>query len=436
MKKFRSLGLQLLRLVMVAASVAIAVFLLLQLSSNYLVTKHFSGSELQNVMSQKRLASFSRFVEQNHVAATDTGRLLQWCEKQPMVLMEVYRDHILFFNSNYTYDTELSQQNIEANYYNWYSYYKVPFADGTADVLVYSDESYVLQTWLTVFFIILSVLLFVVIVMVGMRKTVRYIYLLCDEIQNMGQGDLEHAVTVQGDNELGMLAEELEQMRAALFYHRQKEQEMIRQNKEMITGLSHDLRTPLTKILLYTEIIQNGRCSNPAQEWQYLDRIREKGMQMKQISEHLLKYSLAQKENVAPQVREESFKAAFYERFSECVEYLTTQGFQVETRMEWKDDAVSVVDLYLDRIIDNIVSNICKYANPTHPVELALIEQPGFVGFTVKNERLLHADQVESNGVGLGAVRTMMQQMGGICSVEEAELQYTLTLLFVKKDTK
>ena len=222
--------------------------------SNLLVNKYFPGSDLQLQMTEKRIENFESYISKNNVSATDSDELMQWCDKQPMILMEIYRDGILYFNSSYSYEDPLIDQNIETPRYSWYSYYELHFADGPAEVRVYSDESYILNTWITIGAIVLSGVLFITVVLLGIRKTIRYIYLLCDEIQIMGSGDLEHPVTVKGQNELGLLAKELDQMRSALSYHGQREQAMIKQSNDMITGLSHDLRTPLTKLLLYTEI--------------------------------------------------------------------------------------------------------------------------------------------------------------------------------------
>ena len=178
----------------------------------------------------------------------------------------------------------------------------------------------------------------------------------------MGNGDLEHPVTVRGLNELGLLAKELDQMRSALYYHRLREQAMIKQSNDMITGLSHDLRTPLTKLMLYSEIIQNDRCTDKKQLDKYLARIHEKGLQMKEISDHLLKYSLSQGMPEALIMQSTLFQSAFFDRLSELIDYLTEHGFAVECDIHWIETQIRYNDLYLNRILDNIASNINKYA--------------------------------------------------------------------------
>ena len=430
MKHMRGLSLQLLRLLSLAGICAVCLLALLRFGSDRLIGEYFPGSALQRKMVEKRIESFGDYISGNSLSATDTSELLRWCDKQPMVLMEIYRHNILFFNSNYDSADSLSEQNIEPPRYAWYSYYEVPFADGPAEVLVYSDESYYLRTWSSIAALLLSGILFTAIVLIGIRRTIRYIYLLCDEIQTMGSGDLEHPVTVRGRNELGLLAKELDQMRSALFYHRQRERDMIRQNHEMITGLSHDLRTPLTKLLLYTEIIQNDRYEDRQQLHRYLARIREKTVQMKEISDHLLQYSLSQGEPRMHETLDASFRDAFFDRLSETAEELTARGFTVECGTQWPMGRICVIEFCLDRILDNIVSNIEKYAEKAYPVEIRFVQSADFIGFAVKNMRFPRCDRTESSGVGIESVRTMMRQMNGSCTVEQTNTVFEITLLF------
>jgi signal transduction histidine kinase len=432
MKSNRGMTLQLFRLLILAGICAFLFFILLHVCTGYLISKYYPGSELQLQMIENRIKNFENYISDHAIPATDTAALLNWCGRQPMVLMEIYRDNILYFNSKYVYSDPLIDHNIKTTRYDWYSYYEVLFADGPAEVLVYSDESYILNSWLTIAALILSGIVFTVIVLAGIRKTIQYIYLLCDEIQIMGSGDLEHPVTVKGNNELGLLAKELDHMRSALFYHRQNELDMIRQNQDMITSLSHDLRTPLAKLLLYTEIIQNNKYKDKLQLRRYLVRICEKGSQIKEISDHLLKYSLSQSQPQEIETLISSYRTAFYDRLSEMTDYLKAHGFPVECDIDWRETQIRYNDLFLNRILDNIVSNIDKYAEKSYPVIMRSVDTGYYIGVSVKNIQSSCCDCAESNGVGIESIRAMMRQMSGSCTIKQTETAFEITLLFPK----
>ena len=112
MKSIRSMSMQLLRLLMLAGVCAISFLSTILACSNLLVNKYFPGSDLQLQMTEKRIENFESYISKNNVSATDSDELMQWCDKQPMILMEIYRDGILYFNSSYSYEDPLIDENI------------------------------------------------------------------------------------------------------------------------------------------------------------------------------------------------------------------------------------------------------------------------------------------------------------------------------------
>lgn len=240
---------------------------------------------------------------------------------------------------------------------------------------------------------------------------------------------MEHPVTVKGNNELALLAQGLDQMRTALLNQQKEEAALIQRNQEMITGLSHDLRTPLTKMMLYAQIIQHGKFEGEQQLQSYLKKIYEKGLQMKEISEHLLTYSLEQRSTQPPRLQIMDFRLCFYDPLSEMVDYLDQIGFQVTCDLEWPQVRVVVIDFYLRRILDNIASNLKKYADNTEPVSIRLIQHGNFVGFRFRNRKKSDSSAAGTQ-VGLKNLQTMMCQISGRSEVTTTNTHFEIRLLF------
>lgn len=99
-------------------------------------------------------------------------------------------------------------------------------------------------------------------------------------------------VTVQGEDELTTLASCLDSMRKTLNRQHQEKAEADARVKNLITEMSHDLRTLLTTLLLYTEIVRDGRYDGQAQLQEYLAKIDTKARQIKQMSDNLFEYAL------------------------------------------------------------------------------------------------------------------------------------------------
>lgn len=92
----------------------------------------------------------------------------------------------------------------------------------------------------------------------------------------MEGGDLEHPITVRGHDELTTLASCLDSMRLTLRQQQEEEAQASAKVKSLITEMSHDLRTPLTTLLLYTEILRGHKYDTPEQEADYLNKIDAK----------------------------------------------------------------------------------------------------------------------------------------------------------------
>lgn len=152
--------------------------------------------------------------------------------------------------------------------------FMLEFANGSAQVMIYNYErTLFIYPFLVVCFL-LSVALFLVIVLFFLNRKMKQILTLKDEILTMSSGDLSHAVPDFGENEIGILASELNLLRESLSDNIQKEQESRKANQDLITALSHDLRTPLTVLHGYLEVLKLKR--NPKSQEEYLDRCLKK----------------------------------------------------------------------------------------------------------------------------------------------------------------
>ena len=249
----------------------------------------------------------------------------------------------------------------------------------------------------------------------------------------MEGGDLDHAITVQGEDELTTLASCLDSMRVTLRSQQQQEAESSAKVKNLITEMSHDLRTPLTTLLLYTEILRGHKYDSEAQMNDYLTKIDTKARQIKQLSDNLFEYALVTRDTVVALDEPAHFSAIFEEPLTEMVDHLQQRGFVCALELGSDDPVLTVKGQYVRRILDNITSNILKYADPEQEITVRSVQEENKAGLLFLNKTLPVPPSAESTKVGLTSMETMMVKMNAVFRVEQGEDWFCVTLLFEVK---
>jgi len=434
MRNYSGMGLRFIRLLLIAALCSFLMMGFLHYGGNIVIGELLEKTDFQAKRTENRVNAFQSYVKKNNVALTDGDALLSWCNNQPLVLMEVYRNNKLMFNSKYSESDELYSKDIDVTYYDWYSYYTVHFADGDAELLIYSDEIYLFQTWATIAEVATCAVVFLTVFLRGVRKVASYICVLSSEILALEGGDLDHSITVCGKDELGMLAQGLDSMRKAFLEQRNTEAASFQANQSLITGMSHDLRTPLTKLMLYTEILRSGKYQSEAQLKEYLTRIDEKAGQIKQLSDNIFQYSMMPMENAVTVLSSLSLKEAFRDSLSEMIGYLSQKGYRFDFVLDWVDEQIFVYEPFIKRLLDNLTSNIEKYADLSMPVRIELLLNEKYIGLSFQNVVTTDSAKQDGTNIGLTNINSMMNKMNGTCHVEQTAVSFKIELWFLRAD--
>ena len=248
--KNHSIYVQLLYLLTGAAIAAIVFFQIFYSTGNYVLDHYLESSTYIEKQNLKYLAKMQKYVTAEHISSSDIAQLNTWVQRQKMIYVRIYKDQIQIYDSDYPKE-DVSVSEIAAGNYPWESYYNLELSDITVEVMISGSFSYQLYNWLLVGSICLSFAVFLGIVLLGIRKKMKYILKLSDEIAILEGGSLDYSITVKGKDELAMLAEGIENMRIAFQSLLNQEMEMMKENQRIVTEMSHDIRTPVT-CLLYT----------------------------------------------------------------------------------------------------------------------------------------------------------------------------------------
>lgn len=438
-KKRDGLSAELIRLIAQSAMVSLLLLGFLQFLLNKSLHYYFNQPEAQQRASQQQVEELQAYIDENEISCTDIDALNHWTRNRWYNLLELYRDQKLIYSSyaprRYYKDSEhgptLSEiDKAQAIFHEWAPVYTLTFFDGELTVQLYCNGFDAYYSTGCNILLVICLASFPLFFLWGSRGIVKYILQLSEEIQAMEGGDLDHPITVQGSDELTTLASSLDSMRLTLRQQHEDEAAAAAKVKNLITEMSHDLRTPLTTLLLYTEILRHRKYETTAQAEDYLAKIDAKAHQLKQLSDNLFEYALVTRDTVAVLDPPARFSQIFEEPLTEMVGELQERGFACALELGEEDDTLTVKEQYVRRILDNITSNLLKYADPAQDVSVRFVKENGKAGLAFANGILSGQHRTESTKVGLTSIETMMEKMHAECRIDQSDERFCITLLF------
>ena len=433
MRKKLGLSGKLVLMILFSALASAVLLVGMQVVLNKALWLYFDQPETQQRAVEKQVQELQSYIDRRGLSSRDIDKLDDWSVRNGSTMFIIYdRSRMLYSSYPLVAPVYEGRENVTEAVpaEHWLPMYSLTFSDKETTAMFYYNGVDAYYGKGCEILLLVSFALFPLFFFLLSRKIIRYILLLSGEIQAMEGGDLDHPITIQGDDELALLATSLDGLRLTLRQQQAEEAQAAAKVKSLITEMSHDLRTPLTTLLLYTEILRHHKYETETQQDEYLAKIDGKARQIKQLSDNLFEYALVTRDTVVQLDAPARFSQIFEEPLADMVEMLQQRGFACALELGSEDVLLTVRAQYIRRILDNIGSNLIKYADPARPIEVRFLRQEGRAGLVFRNHVLPAPPAVESTKVGLTSIETMMEKMHADCKIEQENEQFTMTLLF------
>ena len=307
---------------------------------------------------------------------------------------------------------------------------EVRFADGPAEVYFGKTDNPVLNVGISFLGAILAILAGIIYFSENTREDVDYIRKLQNEVSVISGGNFDGHVSVEGEDEIAQLARDLDRMRTELKERKVREAELRKAEANLVLGMSHDLRTPLTALNTFLEIAKR----QDTEGTKYLDKALAKAEEIRTLSDEMFEHFLVSSDKENPELVLENAESAFSDYLSETCAVLTENGFSVKMQGSASLDGKIYVNYeYLGRIMNNLLSNFLKYADRTEEVVLFIDENENEILIRFENVALPTGNGRESAGIGTKNIDLMMQALGGAWTASDAEGRYVTELHFPKQ---
>lgn len=432
-KKFISLNLKLMIVVFAAIALSVSLYGVSQWLENAIIDKYYKSDEAIKKNITAAYIEFEEFVGDEKVKGTDTAKLQKWLKENDYTYLTVSDNNSIVFDGGWSYTPSVSDksdkddstaspgnqkgeplESIDEYFQEDLKNRIIQFADGKYYVFidVYKEEHFSKIMFFVKIFIC-GLAIFGSLLIYNSRVLRRMIR-LSKEVQAVSDGDLDAEIDPTSNDEIGRLAVSVDNMRNAIVEKLQSEKAAWDANTQLITAMSHDIRTPLTSLIGYLDIIESRKYSSEEELLKYIVSSREKAFQLKDLSDKLFQYFLVfgshEKEKVL-----ELYNAGIllHQLLSEHAAELISYGYRIDFEYAIPDVEMKADISSLKRLFDNVLSNLMKYADKKYHIRISAVLEDKDIIIRIINRVLPVSRKVESNKIGLKTCERISQDMGG-----------------------
>ncbi|MDD6038782.1 MAG: HAMP domain-containing sensor histidine kinase [bacterium] len=269
-----------------------------------------------------------------------------------------------------------------------------------------------------------------VVLVLGVKLT-KHLHMLSDGAKRLSEGELDHRVNTE--KMLAPLKKHGERLNAigdgmnAAVDQKMKSE---RFKTELITNVSHDIKTPLTSIINYVDLLGKEKLDNEKAK-EYLEVLARQSAKLKKLIEDLIEASKASTGNLSVNVADLDASVVMAQVVGEFEEKLLANKIELLVQTPEEPVRINADGRHLWRVFDNLLNNICKYAMPGTRAYVNVEKiSDSSAKIVFKNisrdalnisseelmERFVRADSsrhTEGNGLGLSIAKSLMELMGG-----------------------
>ena len=300
----------------------------------------------------------------------------------------------------------------------------------------------------TILYVIIGIGIFALAFFMIEKKNMKYIGKIAMAIQNISEGDLNTQIEVVGDNEFSAMASNLNRMEADIRKLMDKERESERTKNELITNVAHDLRTPLTSIIGYLELLSSGPALTPEMQKKYIDIAYVKAKRLEKLIEDLFGFTKMNYGKISMNVG----KVDIVKLLEEFYPSFADRDLTYELKSNVPSQVISADGNLLARLFDNLINNAIKYGAEGKKVLVQVLAKDDIVTVSVTNygyvipaeelplifNKFYRVEQSRSSktggtGLGLAIAKNIVDMHGGTISVG-SDLNGTVFTVKLKVD--
>lgn len=264
------------------------------------------------------------------------------------------------------------------------------------------------------------------------ENAIRYIGEISDAIEEIAEGNLNIQLEIKGDDEFAQMASRLNEMAAVVEKLMERERESERTKNELITNVAHDLRTPLTSVIGYLELLKNDSVLPPEKKQDYVRITYHKAKHLERLIEDLFGFTKLNYGKISMNVGQVDMVQLLTQLLDEFYPNFAEQDMHYEMQSNVKSIPLNGDGNLLARLFENLIGNAIKYGKEGKTVNVSIRQKDEIVtvsvmnyGYVIPETELTHIfdkfyrlDQARSSstggtGLGLAIAKNIVELHGG-----------------------
>ena len=307
-------------------------------------------------------------------------------------------------------------------------------------------------TMIVLLYVLLGIGVFSVSFLLLQSRSMRYISRISSAMREIAEGDLNITLDVEGDDEFADMAENLNNMVEELRQLMDKERESERTKNELITNVAHDLRTPLTSIIGYLELLSGPVKLNEEMQKKYLDITYKKSKRLQKLIEDLFGFTKLNYGKISMKVSKVDIVKLLSQMLEEFYPKNKKKNLAYELQSNVTAKVITADGNLLARLFDNLINNAIKYGSEGKKIIVKVDATDTVVTVSVTNfgyvipkeelpllfEKFYRVEQSRSvntggTGQGLAIAKNIVDMHGGTIGVT-SDLNGTVFTVKLKVD--
>ena len=266
-------------------------------------------------------------------------------------------------------------------------------------ILQHTNVFHLPYEWLYIIAFLISLLIFLVTFFDLMNITLKYIDVLSGTIQRVTAGDYEVEAPIKYDDELGLLAANINAL-AKTLRDKEKESEILKENErlaydaernaekqknDLITNVAHDLRTPLTTIVGYLELIKNNQQLTKEEIQKYSSVAYEKSKRLQSMMDDLVEFTSLDQANVKIHMATINITELILQIVDEFYPTFQEHHITPEVKISQNNLFINGDGQLIARVFDNLLSNAVKYGQDGKKIKIEVINDEETVTIKIMN---------------------------------------------------